>query len=410
MKVAVLGAGIAGVTTAYYLAERGFEVVLVDRAGEVAAETSFANGAQLSYSYTDALGQPGFLRRVPSLLLGRDPAIRIALGGNASLMAWGREFLAECKAARAKDNTLAVLDLALASARLLGDLRARTGIRFDWRRPGKIAVIAEKGDVEQARRRVGWKQERGCNVRVIDYGEAVELEPALRSMVQRFAAAVYSPDDEVGDAHFFARELVRWLEATHALELRLGESVEAIEVRGGQVEAVRTGAGEIDVDAAVVCLGPWSQPLLDAHGIDTRILPVRGYSVTLPAGKTAPLVSITNIDKRIVYTRLGDRMRIAGFADFLGHDTRRDGRRLQRLVETARAIAPNAADYTAAAHHEWGGFRPVTPDSRPLVGRTYIRGLFLNTGHGVLGWTLACATGDLVARTVAETASDDAAW
>ena len=397
MHVAVLGAGVTGVTTAYYLSERGFDVTIVDRADEVAAFTSHANGSQLSYSYTDSLAQPGFIKRIPGLVLGLDPAIRVASWKNLSLTPWGLSFLAQCTAEKAKANTLAVLDIALRSAELLNELRASVDIEFDWRRPGKIAVFGTAEELEGAATRAEWKRERGCDVRILDYDEALALEPALDAMQQRFAGAVYSPDDEVGDACTFSAGLIDWLVENRGLRLRLGESVTGLRRAGGKVVGVDTDRDGIDADAVVVCLGPWSGKLLRPQGIDPQIYPIRGYSFTLPAGEAAPSVSITSVDKRVVFSLLGDRVRIAGFADFLGYRTDADERRQRTLLEIARELAPHAADYDAEPKHPWGGYRPVTPNGQPVVGATAIEGLFLNTGHGILGWTLACATAKTVA-------------
>lgn len=404
MRVVVLGAGIAGITTACSLSEQGHDVTVIDRARAVAAATSHANGAQLSYSYSDALAQPAFLSKIPGLVLGHDPAIRIGRRDNAFIVPWGLSFLRQCTAQKARSNTLAVLDLALESAKLLEALRNRVPIDFAWRRVGKLAVIGREDDVEGARERAGWKRERGCDVRIVSYEEALELEPALEHMEQRFAAAVYSPDDEVGDACAFAKGLADWLVAHRGLELRLGVTANEIVKQSGAVTAVRTDAGDIEADAIVVCLGPWSPALLDPLGLRLKIYPIRGYSITLPIGEAPPLVSITNIENRIVFSLLGAQVRIAAFADFVGYDTRRDAERIGELREVARRIAPLAANYEADEDFGWGGFRPVTPDSRPLVGPTAIRGLFLNCGHGVLGWTLAPATAERIANAVSSSA------
>ncbi len=398
MHIAVLGAGVTGVTTAYYLSERGFDVSIIDRATEVAAFTSHANGSQLSYSYTDSLAQPGFISRIPGLVLGLDPAIRVASWKNLSLTPWGLSFLGECTAEKAKANTLAVLDIALRSAELLDELRDAVELDFAWRRPGKIAVIGTVEELEGAAERAAWKRDRGCDVRILDYDEALALEPALGSMQQRFAGAVYSPDDEVGDACRFSIGLADWLVENRGVKLRLGETATGLRRAGGGVTGVETDRDGVDADAVVVCLGPWSGELLRPLGINPQIYPIRGYSITLPAGKAAPAVSITSVDKRVVFSLLDDRVRIAGFADFLGYRTSADARRQRTLLEIARELAPEAADYAAAQKFPWGGFRPVTPNGRPVVGATAVNGLYLNTGHGILGWTLACAT----AKTVAE--------
>ena len=402
MHIAVLGAGVTGATTAYFLAEAGHDVTIIDRSDEVAAATSHANGGQLSYSYTDSLARPEFIPKIPSLLLGADPAIRIGILRNLYLSRWGIHFLAQCTNRRARENTVAVLEIALRSAKLIDELQNRLGLDFAYRTAGKLVVLPHESDVPGARERAELKRGYGCDTDIIGFDEAVTLEPALEAMQQSFAAAIYSADDQVGDARAFSCALIDWLVANRSADLRLGHDVRAILAPDGRVASIDTDRARIEVDAAVVCLGPWSARVLRPLGIDPRIYPVRGYSVTLPPGPFAPSVSVTNLEHRIVFSLLEDRVRIAGFADFLGYATRRDDQRRARMVDIAKRIAPEAADYDAEQTYPWGGFRPVTPTSRPVVGPTRVGGLFLNTGHGVLGWTLACATAQDVAQSIAE--------
>lgn len=392
MRVAVLGAGVVGVTTAYYLAERGHRVVVFDRAKSVAAETSNANGAQLSYSYTDAMARPEFIPTIPGLILGRDPGVRVRSLGNPALLPWGLRFLGQCTSARARENTLALLKISLQSAKLMARLQESLGLEFSHRRAGKLVLLGDESALAAAWGRASLKRAQGCETRVLTPDQAMEIEPALGAMDQRFVGAVYAEADEVGDPREFSGALIRWLQSNRDVELRLGEEVRAIRRQGHRLRALATRAGEERFDAAVVCLGPWSADLLKPLGINPHICPVRGYSLTLPAASQSPSVSITSLKHRMVFTRLGDTVRIAGFADFLGFDTSADERRTKTLLNTALAFAPMAADYGAANKHPWAGYRAMTPSGRPLVGTTRIQGLFVNVGHGMLGWTLACAT------------------
>lgn len=402
MRIAVLGAGVIGVTTAYYLAERGHSVTVFDPAAGVASETSSANGAQLSYSYTDAMARPEFVQKIPGLMLGLDPAVRVRVLGNLALLPWGLQFLAQCTTARARENTLAVLETAMRSRALMTELQQRLGLEFAHRRAGKLVLLADEAAVAGARERAEMKRRSGCETQVLTPAEAIAIEPALADMDQGFAGAVYSDSDEVGDPRDFSLELARWLVANRHLELRLSEEVTGICSKRNRLTGIRTSQGEFQFDAAVVCLGPWSATLLRPQGIHPHICPVRGYSLTLPPGEHAPSVSITSIKHRMVFSRVGEVIRIAGFADFLGSDTRLDQQRVTTLLNTALRFAPMAADYGAADKKPWGGFRAMTPSGRPLVGTTRMPGLFLNVGHGMLGWTLACATGHDVAAAVSE--------
>lgn len=400
MHVAVLGAGITGVTTAYYLAELGHSVTLIERAVTAAAATSHANGGQLSYSYTDSLARPEFIPRIPGLVLGLDPAIDVGILRNLGLFTWGLRFLGQCTTRKARENTLAVLEIALRSAVLIDELQSKLGLDFAYRTAGKLVVLGDAREIPGARQRAVMKREHGCETEVLTPDEAIAIEPSLAAMRQRFAGAIYSADDQVGDASAFANQLVGWLQRHRPVQLLLSEEVLGIEERDGALAGIRTDRRYVDADAAVVCLGPWSRDVLRPLGIDPLIYPVRGYSVTLPPGAQPPTVSITNLEHRIVFSLLDDRVRIAGFADFVGYRTHRDERRIRLLLDIAKTLAPEAADYAREDYLPWGGFRPVTPSSRPRVGPTRVRGLFLNTGHGVLGWTLACATGQDIAQIV----------
>jgi D-amino-acid dehydrogenase len=400
MRVAVLGAGVIGVTTAYYLAERRHSVTVFDRAAGVAAETSFANGAQLSYSYTDAMARPEFVQKIPGLMLGLDPAVRVRTLGNFALFPWGLHFLAQCTTARARENTLAVLKTALRSRDLMAQLQQRLELNFSHRQAGKLVLLADEAALAGARQRAEMKRSCGCETRVLTPADAIHREPALAAIDQAFAGAVYSDSDEVGDPLDFSVQLARWLVENRQVDLRLSEEVTGICSKRNRLTGIRTGQGELQFDAVVVCMGPWSATLLKPLGINPHICPVRGYSITLPAGERAPSVSITSLKHRMVFSRVGELVRIAGFADFLGSDTSRDEQRVTTLLNTALDFAPLAADYGARDKHPWGGFRAMTPSGRPLVGTTRMPGLFVNVGHGMLGWTLACATGHDVASAV----------
>ena len=241
------------------------------------------------------------------------------------------------------------------------------------------------------------KRPYGCDARVVPFERAVEIEPALQQMHKDYAGAVYSERDEVGNSQSFTAGLGDWLIANRDTEFQLDTTVRKILAGGGKLAAVETDKGTLRPDALVVCLGAWSDRLLHPLGIKTNIYPMRGYSVTLPSIETSNSVSITDLGSKTVFSRLGDQLRIAGFADFVGFRTGKDAERAQELLVTARKTAPAIADFSTSTTSEWGGFRPMTPNSQPLIGPSAIKGLHLNTGHGMLGWTLACASGHAVA-------------
>lgn len=399
MHVVVIGAGVVGVTTAYYLSRHGYQVTVLERASDVAAGSSYGNAGQLSYTFTDALANPDFVARIPGLLAGRDPASKIRLGPD--LFRWGIRFLAQCTSKRAAANTVAVLKTALHSAKLMAELCETVPLEFSHRACGKLVLLSDAHELRAAEASARLKNKHGSDAEILSVSDALRVEPTLAKLNDRFIAAIYSRGDAVADSRKFAFALRDWLSNTGNVTFRLGCNVERIVQSQGHLAAVRLGGEELAADAAVVCSGAWSGRLLQPLGIRAGVYPVRGYSVSLPAIDTSPNVSVTILNRRIVLSRMDNNTRIAGFADFIGFDTSGDAKRVATLLDVARRCAPLAADYAASDQQHWGGFRPMTPDGRPLVGPSGINGLYLNTGHGMLGWTLACASAHDVARAVA---------
>ncbi len=399
MHVVVIGAGVIGVTTAYYLSQLGCQVTVVDRAKDVAGEASFGNAGQLSYSFTDALARPEFVPKIPALVAGRDDAYHVKLA--PSLIPWGMRFLSQCTHGRAAANTVAVLKTAMRSEQLMTELRERLPFDFSHRTAGKLVLLCGEAELRGAQKNAALKEKHGCRTEILSAAEAAEQEPALHDMRDEFVAAIYSEHDCVADSLAFCKGMKNTLEGTGLVNFRLGATVRRLVRSGSRVSAIELEDGDIEADAFIVCTGAWSSKLLRPVGVDPQIYPVRGYSVTLPPGESSPDVSVTVLSKKIVFSRINGSVRIAGFADFLGFRTDGDPRRIAALVDIARDFAPLAADYDAPEHAEWGGFRPMTPDGQPRVGASGVDGLYLNTGHGMLGWTLACASGHDVASLVA---------
>ncbi len=398
MRTLVLGAGVTGVTTAWALARAGHDVTVVDKADSIASGTSYANAAQLSYSFVDSLATPDFLPELPGMLLGRHIGARV--GFDAEMITWGLQFVAECRRSRSERATIRLLELADSSARLFETLLEEVPLEFDYRGAGKTVLLPNAESVRLAEKQVELKRRYGSDVDILDREEALAIEPTLADMNEAFEGVVYSAADTVGDARAFSAALATHLETRCGVVFRMGTRVDGFALDGLRVAGVSTGEETIAADAVVVCLGTGSRQLVSTLGIHLPIIPVRGYSVTLPIGPKPPATSVTSIANHFVFTRLGERMRIAGFTDFRGFDTSNDAARVRDLVDIARHSAPLAADYEAQEWNAWGGFRPMTPDSLPRVGRTAREGLYLNTGHGMLGWTLAPATASIVAEAV----------
>lgn len=399
MHVVVIGAGVIGITTSYYLSQLGCEVTVVDRATDVADAASYGNAGQLSYSFTDALAKPEFVTKIPGLVAGRDSAYQVRLAPD--LVPWGMRFLSQCTSRKAAENTVAVLRAALRSEKLMEDLRARLPFEFSHRSAGKLVLLGTEAELRSAEKNVSLKIEHGCRTEILDPEAAIAIEPALSRMRRDFVAAVYSEHDSVADSYLFCKGMKQTLQKSGRVSFRLGVNVRKFLEDGSRVSAIELDDGQLSADAFVVCTGAWSSKLLRPLGVDPHIYPVRGYSVTLPPGESAPDVSITVLSKKIVFSRINGSIRIAGFADFRGFRTEDDDERIATLLEIARDHAPLAADYESDEQTRWGGFRPMTPNGRPRVEKSPVDGLYLNTGHGMLGWTLACASGHAIAQLVA---------
>ena len=402
MHVAVLGAGVVGVTTAHFLAEAGHDVTIIDRDNDVAAECSHANGAQLSYSYVDAMASAAFLLRMPGLLAGIDRAIRVRPPLTREFLRWGIRFIGECNARKAAENTLANLELARRSNLLLDKLCEKFNGDFSFREAGKLVLLRKPAELETARRISELKAELGSPAEVISIEEAADIEPAVTHMTGGYIGAVYSPGDDVGDARAFTTALAADLKSKSQCRFEMGIEIDGLLVENEKLKGIATDSGIIDADAVVVCMGSWSPTILAPLGIDIPVIPTRGYSVTLQPGVQSNSASITDFGRRFVISRIGDGVRIAGFADFVGFRTDQDEQRIEQLVATARANAPLAADYATSPNHAWGGFRPLTPNGRPIIGATRVQGVYLNTGHGSLGWTMACGSAERVVGLLSE--------
>jgi D-amino-acid dehydrogenase len=294
MHVAVLGAGVVGVTTAHYLVEAGHDVTIIDRMSDVAAACSHANGAQLSYSFVDAMAGPAFLLRTPGLLAGIDRAIRVRPPLTLDFLRWGLNFVRECTRKNAASNTLANLELARRSKVLLDELRQQLPGDFGFRNAGKLVLLRDPGDLDTAQSASELKAELGCPAEVISMQKAANIEPAVSHMSGDYVGAVYSPGDDVGDARAFARLLGDNLRSKTQCRLELDTEVDGLIVESNELKGIATSHGLVDADAAIVCLGSWSPAVLRPLGIDIPVCPMRGYSVTLEPGEQAASVSVTD--------------------------------------------------------------------------------------------------------------------
>lgn len=389
-RIFVLGAGVVGLTSAYALARKGHAVTVVD-AGAAPAEAgaSFGNGAQLSYSYTDALACPSLVRNLPTYLLGLDPAFRLRPTVSPGFWRWALRFLANASARRFETNTIEVLKLALESRKGFGEIAA--SLSFDHRQAGKLTLYASQKSMDGARSLSRLKNAFGVEQEMLTPAQAMEKEPALAAYGHPFVGALWSPFDEAGDSYRFCLELRRLLEVDYGVTFQFDTTIHRLRTHKGRLTAIETDRGEWASACAVLSLGAWSPNIAATAGIRLPVWPMQGYSMTVPATTRAPAASITDSARKIVFCRIGEQLRIAGLAEIGARFGQFDQARFDRFAETARRIFPEAGDYTADPH-AWTGFRPMSPNSQPIVGSSEIQGLFLNCGHGSLGWTLSMGT------------------
>lgn len=407
MKVIVLGAGVVGATTALVLAERGVDVVLIEREREAAAGTSHANGSGLTPCHAEPWNPPGTFAKLPDALLHDDRPWRMRLSALPGMFGWGLKFLANSRASRYYRNAAHCVRLGLYSTACMGPLRERHALEYRQITRGSLELYFSAEELEAAielRRRLKLPGDLpGIDYRQLDRAELVAAEPALEPVAGRIHGTLLFPVHESGDACEFSREAVARAAGLGA-EVRFGTPVERIVADSGRFRAVTTGSGEIEADACIVATGCDSPALLRPLGLRVPIYPVKGYSATIEidADDPAPTLPLLDLKRRFVTARLGpNRLRIAGLAEFAGRDLSIDPRRLRLLLENAAALLPRLRTKILEADpHAWTGLRPMTPDGPPLIGPTPIEGLHLNTGHGAMGWTQAAGSADLVADLV----------
>lgn len=396
----VLGAGVTGVTTAWYLLQAGFEVSVVDRQPGPALETSFANGGQISVSHPEPWSSPA-APWIALRSLGRaDAPLRLNIGLEPARWRWMLRFLLECLPARHHRNADAIAHLAVHSAACLRQLRTTTGLHYEERTRGILHLLHTPREIEHARQRMPLLAAHDIRCELLSPQDCIGVDPALASIAPRLSGGLYAPNDESGNARLFTASLAR-LAADQGVRFHFDREITALEVQGGRMQGVRTShtteSETLYADAFVVCLGSHGARLLAPHGEQLPIYPVKGYSVTAavvdPA--RAPTVSLTDESRRLVASRLGDTLRVAGTAEVSGYNASPDAARARPLLKWIDELFPGACD-TASAEH-WAGLRPCTPSYVPIIGRSRIEGLWLNTGHGSLGWTLACGSAHLMA-------------
>ncbi len=396
MKVLVLGAGVVGTSTAWYLTQQGHEVTVVDRRGAPGMETSFANGGQITAGHAEPWANPDAPAKILKWIWRDDAPLLFRPRMDPAQWAWGIRFLLECTPAKTRENVAELVKLALYSRDTLRELRGETGIHYDELELGILHYFTRQGDFEHAVATARVMEEHGLDLEVKTVDEAVKIEPALAAARDRIVGATFSPSDESGDAHVFTQRLARMAEAKGARFI-FGRTIEELATEGNRIHYVKTSGEPLRAHAYVMALGSYSPLLTRSIGLSLPVYPAKGYSASVPVldESKAPRVSLSDDEVKIVVSRLGDRLRIAGTAELSGYSTELNRVRCEALTKRMRELFPGAGDYDRATF--WAGLRPATPSNMPLIGRTGFENLYVNTGHGTLGWTLAAGSGKALA-------------
>ncbi|MES2840987.1 MAG: D-amino acid dehydrogenase [Pseudomonadota bacterium] len=399
LHVCVLGAGIVGLATAWQLHRDGHTVTVVDsaRAGTGASE---ANGAQLSYAYVQPLADPSIWRQLPKLLLASDSPLKLRPQMDPQQWAWGLRFLAACRASVSHDTTAALLTLAAESRAGFERLVAQENIDCDFSTTGKLVLYPDESAFAAARRQMDLQRSLGSVQHALSPADAVAVEPALAGYAPRFSGAIHTPGECAADCFKVCQELQRLLQA-RGVRFVFDIPVTRLVRKADRVCSAETPHGPLEADAFVLALGSASPRLARPLGLDVPVYPLKGYSITLPACAAAPRVNVTDVSRKVVFARIGERLRVAGMAELVGHDRSIDPARIQSLLASVRDVFPQLE--APAELNPWTGLRPATPTGLPVLGR--LRGspsnLFFNTGHGALGFTLAFGSAERVARELA---------
>jgi D-amino-acid dehydrogenase len=402
MRVCVLGAGIVGLATAWQLNRQGLEVSVIDRAAP-GAGASGGNGAQLSYSYVQPLADPSIWKQLPKLLFSPSSPLKLRPQLDPLQWRWGLAFLAACNARTSRDTTMRLLALAAESRRAFEQMLADVAPDCDFSATGKLVLYANAAALEGARRQLELQRAMGSEQRLVTPEECVAIEPALAGYRAQMAGAIHTPSECAADCLKVCIALERALRA-RGVRFMLDCEVRGFDVRNDRVAAVQTGAGDVEADAFVMALGAASHRLGRQLGAYLPVYPLKGYSITVdvdPAPGAAPRVSVTDSARKVVFARVGPRLRVAGMAELVGHDASIPATRIETLAEATRAVFPQASRLEAL--HPWTGMRPATPTGLPIIGRlaSAPSNMLFNTGHGALGFTLAFGSARRIADSLA---------
>ncbi len=400
MRVLVLGSGVVGTASAYYLARAGFEVVVVDRQPAVAMETSFANAGQVSPGYASPWAAPGVPLKAMKWLLQRHAPLAIKLTGDIDQYLWMAQMLRNCTAARYAVNKERMVRLSEYSRDCLDELRAETGIAYEGRQLGTTQLFRTQAQLDAAAKDIAVLERSGVPYELLDRAGIARVEPALAKVSRKLSGALRLPNDQTGDCQLFTTRLAEMARAL-GVEFRFEQNIQRLEHAGDRIAGVWIDGKLETADRYVLALGSYSPQMLKPLGIRAPVYPLKGYSLTVPISDPAMAPHSTVLDQtyKVAITRFDQRIRVGGMAEIAGHDLSLNPRRRETLEMVVGDLYPQGGDPSDAVF--WTGLRPATPDGTPIIGATPYRNLFLNTGHGTLGWTMACGSGRVLADLLA---------
>ncbi len=405
MKVVVLGSGIVGVSTAYYLARAGHEVVVIDRQPSPAMETSFANAGEVSPGYSSPWAGPGMPLKAIKWMLHKHSPLVIRPRIDIFMFRWLYRMLKNCNLQSYRINKSRMLRVATYSRDCLEELRRDTGIAYDERCRGTLQMFRDQKGLDDAAKDIEILKEFGIDHALLDRSGCVGQEPALKHVAEKVAGGLLLKGDETGDCFLFTSRLAE-MAADLGVTFKYETKIKRLAVEGTRVRHVVTSNGEETADAYVAALGSYTPHLVRPHGIRTQVYPVKGYSVTVPIidEDGAPVSTMMDEKSKVAITRLGDRIRAAGTAELTGYNLHLSHGRCAMLFHIVQDLFPKGGDLTEVKF--WTGLRPMIPDGGPLIGPTRIENLYLNTGHGTLGWTMGPGSGRLLADLLSGRSTD----
>ncbi|AOJ87392.1 amino acid dehydrogenase [Burkholderia sp. MSMB0856] len=395
MRVVILGSGVVGVASAYYLARAGHEVTVIDREAGPALETSFANAGQISPGYAAPWAAPGVPLKAVKWMFEKHAPLAIRLDGTRFQLQWMWQMLRNCTAERYAVNKGRMVRLAEYSRDCLQALRADTGIQYEGRTGGTLQLFRTQQQLDGAAKDIAVLQEANVPFELLSPAELRNAEPALAAVSHKLTGGLRLPGDETGDCQLFTTRLAALAESL-GVKFRYNTPIDALAIAGGKIAGVQCGSETVRADAYVVALGSYSTSFI-SNLMKIPVYPLKGYSITAPIvdETAAPVSTVLDETYKIAITRFDQRIRVGGMAEIVGFDKNLRAARRETLEMCVNDLFPGGGDTSKATF--WTGLRPMTPDGTPIVGRTPVSNLFLNTGHGTLGWTMSCGSGQLLA-------------